>query len=165
MGNYSLNSEPTCSTVEAFISGSVVHLFYFMEIKIVYATRSSIGCLQIALQRLATQYDSGQLIIKNTVVIQDEEQGRLRGQLREMEAQLTAEQQRSRALQDTQAQLQAARKRMAELAAELAQQRERSQQAGSGAHGTSGLEAEHQLACLQGNAAALSRCSLPELRR
>lgn len=82
-----------------------------------------------------------------------------------MEAQLTAEQQRSRALQDTQAQLQAARSRMAELAAELAQQRERSQQAGSGAHGTSGLEAEHQLACLQGNAAVLSRCSPPELRR
>ena len=105
-------------------------------------------------------------------VLQNEERERIREQLADTLTRLTAEQQKSAALQGLQSQLQTERRRNAELAAELAKdpqvasRAEQSQQADASDDVTSvGTDVVHQLACLQGSATALGRCSLPQLHR
>ncbi|BDA44522.1 Acyl-CoA-binding domain-containing protein 4 [Coccomyxa sp. Obi] len=101
---------------------------------------------------------------------QNEERGRLREQLADTISRLTAEHQKSITLQGVESQLQTERRRNAELAAELAKRThvashaEQSQQAGASNDPDSvGTDVVHQLACLQGSATALGRCSLPQL--
>lgn len=105
-------------------------------------------------------------------VSQNDERGRIREQLADTLTRLTAEQQKSAALQGLQSQLQTERRRNAELAAELAKSpqvaslAEQSQQADASDDVASvGTDVVHQLACLQGSATALGRCSLPQLHR
>lgn len=105
-------------------------------------------------------------------VLQNEERGRQRQQLADMLSRLTAEQQKSAALQGAQSQLQTERRRNAELAAELAKHSqvanhaEQSQQTGaSNDRDSVGTDVVHQLACLQGSTTALGRCSLSQLHR
>lgn len=96
---------------------------------------------------------------KHRSMAQSEEQGRLRTRLAEAQEQLQAQKQMG---QEAEAQLQAERRRAAELEAQLAAQSSHADHAVP-ATLDSQTDVVHQLACLQGSAAALARCKLPEL--